>query len=298
MKYLMMVTFLLLSSCNILSDSTSIADTPTPEVYISLTQAIPSQEVSPTITSESPTIQPTAEKGMETTYGVLSLVIPPSIADGASGSEFPSVDSDDAAYWQKTPGHLQVMLGEYYLLKGKSLEPQIYVFPAQEYAELVPSAFENIHRLNNILENAAVSINADQLPTVPFFNAQQVFASNVQPISFQNGKGIRFLSEYAQYPAPANNNDLFYQFQGLTNDGAYYIVAIFPTEAPGLADNSELAVSNPIEGISFPQMGDPQISWTLYYDAVTSLLNGTPSDGFTPALSQLDLLIQSMQINP
>ncbi|MEO8354588.1 MAG: hypothetical protein ABI621_01610 [Chloroflexota bacterium] len=41
----------------------------------------------------------------------------------------------------------------------------------------------------------------------------------MQVINFQNGRGIRFLTQYAQYPAPINNHELFYHFQGLTNDG-------------------------------------------------------------------------------
>ena len=85
------------------------------------------------------------------TYGSLSFVVPPGVAGGASGSEYPRVDSEDAAWWQKTPGHLQVTLGDYYVLQGKFHQPQVSVYPAQAYAELVPPAFESLHRLNNIL---------------------------------------------------------------------------------------------------------------------------------------------------
>jgi hypothetical protein len=69
---------------------------------------------------------------------------------------------------------------------------------------------------------------------VPFFNAAQVFASNIKVISFQNGKGVRFLTEYAQHAASANNHNLFYYFQGLTGDGAYYIIAILVDRCPDI----------------------------------------------------------------
>jgi hypothetical protein len=39
--------------------------------------------------------------------GSLSLVVQPEIASGASRSDDPRNDIDDAAWWQKTPGHLQ-----------------------------------------------------------------------------------------------------------------------------------------------------------------------------------------------
>jgi hypothetical protein len=188
------------------------------------------------------------------------------------------------------------MLGDYYVLQGKSNQPQIYVYPALEYAELVPTAFESIHRLDNILYAPNAPISADQLPPVPFFNARQVFASNVQVISFQNGRGVRFLAEYAQYPVSANNTDLFYQFQGLTNDGAYYVVAILPLTAPALAETSDGGAALPAGGIPYPYFADPNADMTGYYAAVTTLLNATPPDAFYPTIGQLDSLVQSMQI--
>jgi hypothetical protein len=245
-----------------------------------------------------PTTQPPSNTVTTTTYGPLTLTIPPGVASGASGSEIGPFDSEDAAWWQKTPGHLEVMLGDYYVLQGKFHRPQISVYPAQAYAELVPPAFESLHRLNNILGNPGRSISADQLPAVPFFNAQQVFASNIQPISFQNGAGVRFLTEYAQYTAPVNNHELFYHFQGVTRDGAYYIIAILPITAPVLAETSDAAVAPPSGGIAYPDITDPHADWPAYYTAVTNLLDGTSPDTLTPTINQLDLLVQSMQIAP
>jgi hypothetical protein len=91
-----------------------------------------------------------------------------------------------------------------------------------------------MHRLRNFM-HAPATVSVDQLPTVPFFNAAQVFASNVQPISFQNGSGIRFVTEYAQGFVSINNQDLFYHFQGFTDDGNYYMVAVLPVTSPVLA---------------------------------------------------------------
>jgi hypothetical protein len=279
-----------LSACSTIGNTTTdpaqIPVSPTP---------VPAKEVPAT---NIPPAQPPSSTGTAVTFGSLTLVVPPGVASGASGSEYPRIDSEDAAWWQKTPGHLQVMLGDYYVLQGKFHQPQIYVYPAQAYAELVPPAFESIHRLNNILGIPGVSINADQLPAVPFFNAQQVFASNIQVISFQNGEGVRFLTEYAQNAAPINNHDLFYHFQGVTRDGAYYIIAIFPVTNPVLAETSDTGAVLPIGGVIFPNISDPSADLQSYYATVTNLLNSAPPDAFTPALNHLDLLIQSMLVAP
>jgi hypothetical protein len=245
-----------------------------------------------------PNEQPTSSAGLVTTYGQLTIVVPPGVANGASGREMPRIAGEDAAWWQKTPNHWQINLGDYYILQGKSLQPQIYVYPALDYAVLVPAAFESIHRLDNILFGPAGPNLNEPLPTVPFFNAQQVFTSNAQVISFQNGQGVRFLTEYAQYPASANNHDLFYNFQGLSSDGDYYIVAIFPVTVPVLAETSDAGAVLPAGGVPYPYFSDPNADMQSYYTAITGLLNATSPQAFAPRLDQLDALVQSMRIAP
>jgi hypothetical protein len=245
-----------------------------------------------------PIAQLSASTGTAVTFGSLNLVIPPEVASGASGSEFPANDSEEAAWWEKTPAHLQLMLGDYYALEGTFHQPQIYLYPAQAYAEMVPAAFESIRRLDNILYGSGDSNSEEELPAVPFFNAQQLFAANIQAISFQNGGGVRFLTEYGQFNSPANNQELFYHFQGVTRDGAYYIVAILPITVPVLAETSDGAAALPPGGIAYPDLTDPNADWQGYYTAVTDLLNATSPDAFTPSLNQLDLLIESMLVAP
>ena len=163
------------------------------------------------------------------------------------------------------------------------------------YVELSTAAFESMHRLRNVMHSTA-PITPNQLPGVPFFNAAQVFASNIQAISFQNGSGVRFLTEYAQNATPINNHELFYHFQGFSADGEYYIVAIFPITAPGLGESSDPESAVAIGGVAYPKMGDPSEDWNAYYAAAANLLDATSPESFTPSLSQLDALIQSMWV--
>ncbi|HSV85223.1 MAG TPA: hypothetical protein VLH85_01520 [Levilinea sp.] len=289
--------------------------TTTPEVFIPLTQAVPgkfqpTQPPAPTVAPRltdlpAPTVRPnpTATRppvnvGTIITYSPLTVIIPQAIASGASGMDFPRVDSDNAAWWEKTPGHLQVMLGDYYTLQGKTHQPAIYVYLASAYVDLLPAAFESIHRLQNYLYAPNNVPALDQLPGVPFFNAQILFAAQIQPLSFQNGKGIRYLTEYAQYPASANNTDLFYNFIGVTSDGERYIVAIFPLTTPVLAETSDAGAPLPARGIPYPYMANPNADMDAYYIAVTDLLNAQLPESFTPRLDELDRLIQSIWIEP
>jgi hypothetical protein len=243
------------------------------------------------------TTPPTFE-GQEVTVDRVSLVLSPELAGGVRGIQVPRAEGEEVAPWELTPGHLQVKL-EGYVLQDKFHEPQIYVYPAQAYAELYPPAFESIHRLDNILYTPdGMPVSNEQLPVVPFFNAAQVFASNIQVISFQNGQGVRFLTEYAQDAASVNNHDLFYHFQGMTRDGAYYILAILPITAPMLAETSDPGAPLPEGGVPYPYYDNPDANMQMYYTSVTDLLNATPPEAFTPTMSQLDLLMQSVRIHP
>jgi hypothetical protein len=258
-------------------------------------QATEDLVVLPTATQQP--AQPPSFDGVPVAFGALHFVIPPGMASGASGTQLPRVEGDDAGPWELTPGHIQLML-EGYVLREKFHQPQIFVYPAQAYAEMYPAAFESIHRLDNILYGPGAPVSIEQLPLVPFFNAGQVFASNIQVISFQNGQGVRFLTEYTQYAASANNHDLFYHFQGLTRDGAYYIIAILPVTAPGLAETSDAAAALPLGGVPYPDIADPNADFQGYYIAVAALLDATSPESFAPALGQLDAFIQSMQVTP
>ncbi|MEJ2599432.1 MAG: hypothetical protein P8Z00_13940 [Anaerolineales bacterium] len=266
--------------------------------------AIPATEIpasatplpaTPIPSTEVPAATPSNLEAASVTYGPLSFILPAELGSGITGSQLPPAEGEGVAPWDVTPGHTQITL-EGYPLQEKFHQPQIFVYPATAYAELFPGAFESIHRLDNILYDPA-GINLDQpLPFVPFFNAAQIFASNVQAVSFQGGGGVRFVTEYAQATVTVNNHDLFYNFQGLSRDGTYYIIAIFPITAPNLAETNDLSAPVPPGGVTFPDINSANPDIQGYYAAITDLLNGTDPKAFSPTLGQLDALIQSMQI--
>ncbi|MDO9120323.1 MAG: hypothetical protein Q7U31_00960, partial [Anaerolineaceae bacterium] len=127
----------------------------------------------------------------------------------------------------------------------------------------------------------------------------QVFKAQVKYLDFQNGQGVRFLTEYAQYYAPVNNDDLFYAYQGITDDGKYWVSAILPINAAYLQAAYD-SVNVPDGGIPAPALNDnPNYSAEMdaYYPLMLNLLNTTPDASFTPGLDCLDQYIQSLQIS-
>jgi hypothetical protein len=225
-----------------------------------------------------------------------SLVIPPSVASGASAEIIPAVDEQSGAPWDVAPEYVKISF-QGYALQGKFFQPQIMIYPAAEYSAGSVAAAESIQSLQAILASPSTSLEDHALPHLPFANAAQVFAAQMQSISFKSGQGVRSLTEYAQYVATINNHDLFYHFQGLTGLGQYYVVAILPINAAFLAADSDPASPLPADGIPFPGYAvTDESQFEGYYQSVTDLLNATPADQYQPSLASLDALIQSLEV--
>jgi hypothetical protein len=128
------------------------------------------------------------------------------------------------------------------------------------------------------------------LPFLPWINAQQTFCAQPQILEFHGGRGVRYISEYSQGPEPVLDQHVFYTFQGLTDDGQFYISAIFPVET-GIF---------PVEPAPCPRCSDPNYNpfpeWQALIAEQLAQLNMQAIDEFTPSLSTLDDLVQSIQI--
>jgi hypothetical protein len=220
----------------------------------------------------------------------ISLAIPEELASDAL-LEMVSAKTDGAP-WELAPAHIKITLTGY-SLDGKFHQPQIFVYPAEEYSRINPIAAEQIDRLKNIL--AGSHALRETLPRVPFFNAEMQIAANFQTTSFQSGNGIRHLTQYAQYLAPINNHELIYQFAGLTTDEEYFILAVLPITVPILAENEKPDAPVPTDGVPIPTDVGPN---DAYYASITEKLVSLDAESYTPSLSTLDALIQSILVNP
>ncbi len=262
------------------------------------TLASPTSPASPTANIEPPlTPTPSPIPGTALTFDRLSMIIPSALAAGASGTLVPEATSEDVAPWDVAPQHIQLKL-DGYMLEGKLHQPQIYVYPAQAYAQLQErgTAAQSLVRLQAVLMQSSM-VDLKALPEVPFFNVSAALAAQVKVIPFQNGRGVRMLTQYGMGHAIINNQELFYHFEGLTGDGQYYVIAILPVTAPGLPDDGQPGSVVPPGGVSVPDFNDMNANWMGYFGEVRQMLQDCVSDAFTPNLNQLDALIASLAIS-
>ncbi len=243
--------------------------------------------------AETPAAPLPAFSGTPLQFANLSLTIPPGLAVGGSGAQIPPASGEDVEPWGVTPGHTELTFTGY-ALPDRFHEPKIYVYPAQGFAALNNGAAESILRLQTVLADPNAPLSEGKIPFVPFFNAGAVFTAQAKVIPFQNGVGVRMLTQYAQSFAHVNNHEMFYHFQGLTHDGQTYIIVILPASAPFLAANGEAPA--PADGVPFPGYEDLNADFAAYYQQVIARLDATPPDTFNPSLTLLDALISSLSI--
>ncbi len=109
--------------------------------------------------------------------------------------------------------------------------------------------------------------------------------TQLKVVDFQNGQGIRFVARYTQGAIPVINPEIFYSYQGLTDDGAYYVAAFFPVYVSTLPDEVEVE-----DWEVFNQ------SYSQYLQLTIQDLGTMSADEFEPDLSRLDMLIESLEV--
>ncbi|HVN16368.1 MAG TPA: hypothetical protein VMT73_11555 [Anaerolineales bacterium] len=269
--------------------------TPAPQVDTVSTMVAATEQA---LTASAPTVAPTPS-GITSSFQNVSIVIPNGLASGAQAQQVAAVGDQGGAPWEVGPAHVTMTLTDYVAARDGFLQPTIYVYPASEYAAANPGAANSLPRLKTIIANPSTPLTHDTLPIVPFFNADQIIATQTGMVNFKTGSGVRVVAEYAQGVGPISNEGLMYHYEGLTTDGKYYVIVLLPINAPFLSSSSDPSVQPPAGGIPFPDLNstDPSV-FEKYYQDVTDKLNATSPNAFQPNLNTLDALVQSIFVTP
>ncbi len=251
------------------------------------------------VNAPAPTTLPTLSVAIGTQSGIpfiaspVRLIIPNGLAISARADLIDVVTDQTGMSLDVAPAHVQITL-QSYSLESSFQVPQIFVYPAPDYAAVNQKAAESIKRLRVILANPNTQYSNDVLPAVPFLNAGQVFAAQQKILQFNGGSGLRVVTQYSSDVSPINNGGLFYHFEGLTSDGKNYIVAILPVNLSFLPTDNNPDSPVPSGGVAFPQNNASGSDFENYFKQVTSRIDATAPDQFNPSLNILDALIQSI----
>ena len=171
----------------------------------------------------------------------------------------------------------------------------VSIYDAQRYADAFEGFAYNVELMQTAIANG-------QLGGFPTVGAAVLMKSQVRPLTFQNGSGFRGIVTRGQDSYLANNESIVYDFHGLTDDGKYYIRARFPVDWAYLMD-SYLPESNTNEDAILPTNLDPdsldgnRANMMAYNQALEPLMDDAPNSEFTPNLSLLDTLVESILVD-
>lgn len=238
--------------------------------------------------SAPPVAEATQESEQLTPDGTLvntaevSFLIPNGIANDTTSVtntevEYPFVNPSNGAM----PQHVKLTLN-LYALNDTQFEPHILIFRAAEYAQYTENSASIINEMQSLQY-----VDGQPLPE----KLDSDFMAQIHAVNFKNGHGVRYLTQVFMNFQAVNNTELHYYYQGMTDDGKYYVQAILPINAPFLAADGDPNGPLPADGIPFN--GD---DFPGYLNAVAQKLNSTDTFSFTPYLEHLDAMIESMQV--
>lgn len=165
-------------------------------------------------------------------------------------------------------------------------QPAVRIYPTDDLKALDPAVAKQVIALQAMLD-AKPAATEFPVPVFPVFNAQQVIHPQMKYLNFKNGQGVRFATFYAQDVSPITNDGLFYTFQGLTNDGKYYVTAFWTLRTDQLPNSYQDAKVQDYD--AFVKQ------FETYMNGTSDLLGALPPEAFTPNLSALDQMVESIQ---
>ena len=250
--------------------------------------ALPSATTLPSTATPQPTLpspSATTVLGSTAQYNGVSFSFSPSLAGQVSGKSVPAITDQNGAPWEIAPQSIQFDFKNY-LLSGTLNQPSLIIYPVAAYKSANNSVTPFIASLQSLLLTKPANIS-QPLPFLPTWNAAQIMHSNVSYLKFKDGEGVRYLAEYGQSIFPINNRMLIYTFQGLTQDGKYYISLVLPVS------NSILPAD---ENMPQSDYGTFTANFENYLKDIQSKLAAQPSASFKPDLAVLDALVQSLSV--
>jgi len=225
------------------------------------------------------------------TCGALSFYLDPALASSFTCETVPADPGPVAPH----PEYTRVTL-QGYPVASQNWTPQVSVLSVADYSALEPDQIPTYLADLQSLTGGGPSPLFDastgsSLPFLPEQGAAEVFFARYGMVPFVSGTGVRFLTELAQDAEPIANNVTIYTFQGLTDDGQYWVSAILPIANPILPATGD----NPPGGATWDEFW---AGYEAYLTDTVGQLDAAGQGSFTPTISALDELVLSISVVP
>ena len=187
------------------------------------------------------------------------------------------------------PAHTEVTI-QNYPLDHTQFPPQLIIYPVKRFCELLPDRLpQRISDLEYFISSG--NLSSRELPFLPPLPMRQTFFSHVAAVSFNGGQGVRFVTNYDEANLPISSRTVFYTFQGLTEDGLYWVAVTLPISNPTLPADADFETLP--EGYTFENWFE---KYTSYVSNVKDILEAQAPDSFFPTINVLDNLVTSITV--
>src|SRR3990170_2511174 len=224
------------------------------------------------------------------TCNELSFYLDPTLGNGYECETVPENGSSDIPMDVFIyPAHTELTI-QTYPLAHTQFPPQVRIYPVNRFGELLPDVLpRRVSDLERLISSGTWS--SGELPFLPPLPMRQSFFSHETVISFNGGQGVRFITDYDESSHPISNRTIFYTFQGLTDEGMYWVAVTLPISSPVLPADADFHTLP--EGYTIESWFQ---NYSSYVSDVKDVLEAHAPDSFFPTIDSLDSLIRSITV--
>jgi hypothetical protein len=223
------------------------------------------------------------------TCSEISFYLDPALGGAYECETVPESSSSDIPtyYVFIYPSHTELTIQKYPLTQTQ-FPPQIWIYPVSRFSELLPDVLpQRVSDLRNLVTGG--TWGSGELPFLPAIPQVQSFFIHETVMTFNGGIGVRFITEYSEAPTPISNKNIIYTFQGLTDDGKYWVAVTLPISSPILpAENDMLPEGYTEESLL--------LNYNSYVNDVIGALEAQDPDSFFPTINSLDTFEGSITV--
>ncbi len=226
----------------------------------------------------------------------VSFTYDPSVFGGVKTELVPDYPLDDPDFKPDgvEPEHVQFTFD----LHHDYSNAELAVFPLNRFPEMyaknpysVTQMKREIEALRQLVKNKDYRFDG-QIPHLRFADASLDFFVHVKDLVFAGGKGVVFVTHWNTEASLISNRNLIYRFEGITDDGKWYVTA----ETPIRVDALPYEQPDEFEGYKWEDGLHSEQKRKKYVDSISSRLARLKPDDFTPRLAKFEEIISSLRI--
>lgn len=141
---------------------------------------------------------------------------------------------------------------------NSKIQPQVTFYRVDDLGQTSFDLLDSSLALSDIINNlkssyTTVEVAYQNVPFLPYQAAERTVNILPAQIDFANGTGIRTIVSFSDTISSGSSNfNLYYSWQGLSDDGVYYISAVLPVRSVTLDGKSVSAVDwSKVDGADF-----------------------------------------------